>query len=230
MKLFNKKKKLFPSKSKGNVFIKRLSDAVKYNKDKDEFKLKFRGILNRADDMKYHGKGVKIYNDNLIKDLKETNPVKPTISQTESTSDLMKQLDELVEVNEQLDNGKTNFNLVAAINQAKGRDILLTKKKSKPQLKIQKIKLRIKRNWEITKQIFREIKYWAIAEYEIIRKLKYAISRKKQEAKISRLFESNMVNFINQYGYEIGMKKYDRLVKGISYSVNFEKRLVKGGY
>ena len=229
MKLFKQNKKSFPLKPKGNTFIKRLEKAVKYDKDKEVFEKRFSEIVRNAEAMQYRGKGVKIYNDNLTKDLKETNPTQPTISQTESTSDLIKQLNALQEVNDLHGEGK-NFSLVNAINQAKKESQKSPKKKTKFQLKIQKIKLRMKRNWEITKQIFKEIKYWAIAEYEIIRKLKYAISRKKQEAKISRLFESNMSNFINQHGYEMGMKKYNRLVKGISFSVNFEKRLVNKGY
>ena len=227
MKLFNKNNMIKRKISEGKRFLAGLSKALQYNGDKEEYRQRFSAILNRADEKKYQGKGVKALNDSIRKSIKAKGLV--PVTETKSTSDLIKQLDKLHEVNKQLDNDKSDFTLVAAINQAKGKDVLLTKKKSKFKLKIEKLKFKLKNTWALTKEFGRVIKGWAIAEYKIVRKLTYALNKKKEEVKIRKAFESNMTNFVNKYGYDVGMERYHRLVRGIQSGIHLDKRLVKIG-
>lgn len=180
MKIFKrkeKKKKL----SKGNVFLKKLNDAVRSNENKNEFHEHFFSVLEKADDFKNSPKQNKFY---------------------------------------------TRFvdqSLFIDINEVKTKKIVT----GKFNIKMDKIKKSFIKNWKVTKEFGREIKYWFIAEYKIIRKLTYALSRKKDEMKIRNAFENNISMFVNKYGYDKGMERFYNLATTMNNGVRMHKRINK---
>ena len=84
-----------------------------------------------------------------------------------------------------------------------------------------------RKKWKFIKGFCREIKYWFIAEYKIVRKLIYALSRKNDEAKIRKAFDTHISTFTDKFGYDKGMERYYIFTSNINNALRMEKRLKK---
>lgn len=180
MKIFKKKQKI----SKGNKFLKGLNDAVKNNKDKKNYALHFKKIIERADK-------IVLTND-------EVNRINTPKSK----------------LNKFLLTCKNGFNKL--FDKIKGG-------------KFEKFLLKCKYKIDLLKEFINLIKCWFIVEYKIIRKLVYALDRKKDEVKIRVAFENYMHNLVNKYGYDRGMKIFYNLSFNLNKSIKLNKRVKKIG-
>lgn len=221
MKIFKRKNKSKIKVGKGNKFINGLKEAVQYSKDKDEYQLRFRTILNKADNPKYHGKGLKMI-DNKLKTTTQPTPIGHTLENlgdSNTRSHINKLIAEVDKKRKQGDyRGYVSF-----------KGLPKTKQIKSPETRFQKFKLKIKETWELTKEFGREIQYWLIAEYKIFEKLSYALNRKIDEVKVRKVLRQKKTHMINEYGYDRGTQYFNSMASGVNNSVRLHKRMEKAG-
>lgn len=93
-----------------------------------------------------------------------------------------------------------------------------------------KFKFKINEFWDITKEFGSVVKNWFIAEYRIVRRLGYALSRKTGEIKVRNKFEKHISSFTNQYGYEDGIKRFNKMASILNDSAKLHKKMTNKGY
>lgn len=244
MKIFKRKTKVtklsdgrimyeHPKKSKGRVFLEGLRKAVYLNKSKEQYEKKFFDILVRVEDKEIIRKAMKKH-FTLLENLEKAEKSRKGKIEgvTQINVDKLQEAIKLSVKNPDVYVDGKYYSQLLKDSQLLKENVKEPKKLSKPskfKMWFKSVVLNIKESWELVKELGREVQYWLIAEYKIFTKLSYALSRKKNEIKVRKAFDSNKKFFTEKFGYDKGMNYFNTFSSKLNRGVELNKRMLDKG-